>query len=683
MLVASSTGTNVTCNGGQNGTVTVNATGGTAPYTGTGTFSNLSAGTYTYTVTDANGCTATTTRTITQPAIPVGAVSATACNTYTWNGTTYTTSGIYNFTSQTAAGCDSVTTLFLTINYSSSSTTTISNCGPYTWNGTTYATSGTYTFNTLNVAGCDSVATLNLTVNPIPSAIISASGATTFCQGGSVTLTASSAGAGTTYLWSNGATTQSIVVTTSGTFTVTVTSAAGCSKTSLPATTTATPFVNASVTISSNASGVVTPTTSVTFTATPVGGGSTPSYQWKLNGANVGTNSATYTNASWVNGDVVSVVMTSSAPCVNGSPASSNQITISVQNANAKFLVVDITANRAYYYDANWAFIQSNPLSTTVINGITNAEDVVARGLEVYVLDGNNKRVYRSTAAGSASTQSKTLRTNTGQALGNLIKGMAIKGDSLYIADQSKRQVLRYSLSAAFTGTGTTVNALQVISLPTAISNAEALVVDNNFLYILNNGATKNFYRYTFAGAASATSRPLRTNTGGALTKVTGAVLDGTTMWVTDNGIDRSLSYDFSVLFSGTTNLNASSINLLNSGNLNATGITLVSTTSLIRTTEDGTTPSVSNASEEGMTVKAYPNPTGGMLNVLVNGLTADAPCVVRVVDMTGRVVAERTIDQGVNSSEPTFDLSGLKTGIYMVVIDQGDVRQTVRIVLQ
>src|SRR5438874_13744107 len=47
-------------------TVTVSATGGTAPYSGTGTFSHA-AGTYSYTVTDAKSCTATTTGDITQP----------------------------------------------------------------------------------------------------------------------------------------------------------------------------------------------------------------------------------------------------------------------------------------------------------------------------------------------------------------------------------------------------------------------------------------------------------------------------------------------------------------------------------------------------------------------------------------------------------------------------------------
>ncbi|HEX6915128.1 MAG TPA: LamG-like jellyroll fold domain-containing protein, partial [Chitinophagaceae bacterium] len=64
-----------------------------------------------------------------------------------------------------------------------------------------------------------------------PAATISPSGPTTFCQGGSVTLTASS---GAAYLWSTGATTQSIIVSTAGSYTVTVTQANGCSGTSSP-----------------------------------------------------------------------------------------------------------------------------------------------------------------------------------------------------------------------------------------------------------------------------------------------------------------------------------------------------------------------------------------------------------------------------------------------------------------
>src|SRR5439155_271978 len=75
---AAPTVTNVTCNGGTNGKVVVSASGGTggitysiSPSVGTqspfGTFNNLTAQTYTFTATDANGCTATTTATVTQP----------------------------------------------------------------------------------------------------------------------------------------------------------------------------------------------------------------------------------------------------------------------------------------------------------------------------------------------------------------------------------------------------------------------------------------------------------------------------------------------------------------------------------------------------------------------------------------------------------------------------------------
>jgi hypothetical protein len=76
--------------------------------------------------------------------------------------------------------------------------------------------------------GCNSStsASVSVTVNPLPAApTISASGATTFCAGGSVDLTST---AGTTYLWSNTQSTQTITVTSSGTYTVQITDANGC-----------------------------------------------------------------------------------------------------------------------------------------------------------------------------------------------------------------------------------------------------------------------------------------------------------------------------------------------------------------------------------------------------------------------------------------------------------------------
>jgi len=69
--------------------------------------------------------------------------------------------------------------------------------------------------------------------------------------------------------------------------------------------------------------------TSVTFTATPTNGGTLPSYQWKVNGTGVGTNSATYTYTP-INGDIITCVLTSNAVCPTGNPATSNSITMIV-----------------------------------------------------------------------------------------------------------------------------------------------------------------------------------------------------------------------------------------------------------------------------------------------------------------------------------------------------------------
>ena len=82
--------------------------------------------------------------------------------------------------------------------------------------------------------------------------------------------------------------------------------------------------VNVSIGASANPVCAGTP---VTFTATPTNSGLTPSYQWKVNGTNVGTNSPTYTYTP-ANNDAITCVLTSNATCVTGNPATSNTITI-------------------------------------------------------------------------------------------------------------------------------------------------------------------------------------------------------------------------------------------------------------------------------------------------------------------------------------------------------------------
>lgn len=102
-----------------------------------------------------------------------------------------------------------------------------------------------------------------------------------------------------------------------------------------PATSNAiTMVVNTSLPVSVNIVADNNPTcagTTVNYTATPTNGGTTPVYQWKKNGSNVGSNSATYSYVP-VNNDVVTCVLTSSLTCVTNNPATSNAITMVVNS---------------------------------------------------------------------------------------------------------------------------------------------------------------------------------------------------------------------------------------------------------------------------------------------------------------------------------------------------------------
>jgi trimeric autotransporter adhesin len=273
------TGTLAFCQGSN---TTLNATAGFATYqwsTGAGTpgITVSTSSTYTVTVTDANGCTGTTSQsTIVNPnPVPVMSGVNTICqgqNTsftpgpgytgYSWSTGVFTpsvnltTAGTYTVTVSDANGCLGSASATLTVNPLPSpaitGTTTFCqglnsnlNAGPgfnsYLWNTgantqqLNVSTSGNYTVTVTNAFGCSSSVNTLVTVNPLPvPAII---GPAAICAGNNGTLNAGPGYAG--YLWSNGLTTQTISTGSAGTYTVTVTSAAGCS-----ATTSASMLVN-------------------------------------------------------------------------------------------------------------------------------------------------------------------------------------------------------------------------------------------------------------------------------------------------------------------------------------------------------------------------------------------------------------------------------------------------------
>ncbi|MDD4968322.1 MAG: T9SS type A sorting domain-containing protein, partial [Paludibacter sp.] len=112
--------------------------------------------------------------------------------------------------------------------------------------------------------------------------------------------------------------------------------------TSLTTTMVVNAVVPASVTIAPSANNVCAGT-SVTFTPTPVGGGTTPTYQWYKNTVAVAT-TATYTYTP-ANGDAVYVVMTSNAPCASGSPATSPTTTMVVNAVVPASVTIAPSAN--------------------------------------------------------------------------------------------------------------------------------------------------------------------------------------------------------------------------------------------------------------------------------------------------------------------------------------------------
>lgn len=201
--------------------------------------------------------------------------------------------------------------------------------------------------------------TINMIVNPlvIPVAIISAS-ANPICAGTSVVFTASPINGGTApaYQWklnsvnvgTNSNTYNNSLLSNGDVISVGITSNANClaSNPGISNEIAMTIFSkdSTSVIITADANPICG-SDLVNFIAMPVKGGDFPSYQWKLNGSDVGTNSNVYSTISLNNNDKVKCVMTSTAACPTYVVVISNTINMSVTPLLNPSVAISVSEN--------------------------------------------------------------------------------------------------------------------------------------------------------------------------------------------------------------------------------------------------------------------------------------------------------------------------------------------------
>ena len=283
--------TTVLCNGGADGSISTITQGGTAPYSyswsngaTTANLVNLPAGTYTLTVTDANGCQTTSTFQVTQPTQPITLTEThidVACNSgnngsidlsitggtapysFAWSNGSLTEditsllAGTYSVNVTDANGCTQTSTISITqpasLAYSGSVTnvlcfggttgsidgTTTGGTPPYSYTWSNGQTSedisnliaGNYSITTTDANGCSTLTNFTIT-QPVLPVQVSATQLNVSCNGGNngtIDLSVSNGTAPYTYLWNNAATTEDVSGLTLGTYTVDITDANGCS----------------------------------------------------------------------------------------------------------------------------------------------------------------------------------------------------------------------------------------------------------------------------------------------------------------------------------------------------------------------------------------------------------------------------------------------------------------------
>ncbi|MFY7963634.1 MAG: T9SS type A sorting domain-containing protein, partial [Chitinophagaceae bacterium] len=530
---------------------------------------------------------------------------------------------------------------------------------PYSWNGLTFTAAGSQTKTGLsNSQGCDSSATLSLTLKANTSSTTNASVCANELPYSWNGLTFTGAGSQTAHLTNvNGCDSAATLILTVNSLSI--------------------PSINVTSNTNNVCKGII-----VSFTATPTNGGTSPTYQWKKNGVNVGSNNSSYIDSLLNNSDSVWCVLTSNSACATSNTVTSNKVKITVSprpaigtnSMVATFCTLSTTKN---IYNTNtsgggvWSSSNQSVATVTSTNGVSGIINAISNGVTTVT--------YTKTSSSGCVASSSTIISVASEPTPNPITGI----NSICVGATTSLNTSTSGGSWSSLNNRATVNNAGVVTGSNAgnafirytVTNFSLCSASRDYHIIVNPtpavpsvayapGTTLTGSNSIFFGAPSGSFCVGKSfglignpNSPAGTWSATGAASVTNTGLITINSVGAgTIKYTY-------TNFNGCSNSRTLSGNGFSCAARGVNTVNSQLSTVDGFT--------------MYPNPARSVVSLQVEKLTGQGQIVI--TDLYGKAVKTQPLSMGTN----TINISSISKGVYFVNTITSEGKTTKRLIIQ